>query len=66
VFEIPIRPDISEIEHRPPTSQEQAERYRQIFEYSNDAIFIIDPAADRILEANPRASAMLGYSPESL
>lgn len=42
------------------------ERLRKIFEYSNDAIFIIDPERDRILEANPKAEAMLGYSREEL
>lgn len=41
-------------------------RLRQIFEYSNDAIFVIDPKRDRILEANPRAVEMLGYSHEEL
>src|SRR5919197_4961093 len=38
----------------------------QIFEYSNDAIFIIDLTQDRILEADPRACAMLGYTYEGL
>ena len=41
-------------------------RLRQIFEYSNDAIFVIDPKRDCILEANPRAVEMLGYSHEEL
>ncbi|TVR62152.1 MAG: PAS domain S-box protein [Candidatus Competibacteraceae bacterium] len=45
-----------------PTLHDSAERYRQIFAHSNDAIFILDPAQDRIVEANPRACAMLGYS----
>jgi len=49
-----------------PTLHESAECYRQIFTYSNDAIFIIDPAQDRIIEANPWACAMLGYSHEEL
>ncbi len=44
----------------------RAERYREIFEHSNDAIFLIDPRSDRILEANPRAGAMLGYTHEEL
>jgi len=42
------------------------QRLRSIFEYSNDAIFVIDPKRDRILEANPKAAAMLGYSREEL
>ena len=29
------------------------ERFRNIFEHSNDAIFVIDPAHGEILEANP-------------
>ena len=32
------------------------QRFRKIFEGSNDAIFVIDPAQDQILEANPRAA----------
>ena len=48
----------------PPSDSEQ--RRHKIFQYSNDAIFLIDPQADRILEANPKASELLGYSPEEL
>ncbi len=59
-------PAKTEIEHRPPSAPEQADRYRRIFEHSNDAIFILDPAVDRILDANPRASALLGYGYEEL
>jgi two-component system sporulation sensor kinase A len=39
---------------------------RQIFEYSNDAIFVLDPESDRILEANPKAVQHLKYSREEL
>ena len=42
------------------------ERYRGIFEHSNDAIFIIDPAADQIVDANPKSCAMLGYGYDEL
>lgn len=42
------------------------ERFRKIFEHSNDAIFVIDPAEDEIVETNQRASEMLGYTPEEL
>ena len=48
------------------SDQETGERLRKIFHYSNDAIFIIDPERDRILEANPMACTMLGYSREEL
>ncbi len=56
--------------NQPPESHgtlpHSEQRLRQIFEYSNDAIFVIDPQADRILEANPKASEFLGYTREEL
>lgn len=42
------------------------QRLSKIFDYSNDAIFVIDPESDEILDANPRACRMLGYSREVL
>lgn len=48
------------------TARESEERYRKIFEHSNDAIFVIDPEADRILDINSKACGMLGYSREEL
>lgn len=42
------------------------QRFRKIFEGSNDAIFVIDPAQDTILEANPRATQLLDYSRHEL
>lgn len=38
------------------------ERFRKIFEHSNDAILVLDPVHDRILEASPRATQLLEYS----
>ncbi len=63
------RPDLATLgegspDHEPPSDSEQ--RLHKIFHHSNDAIFLIDPQADRILEANPKASKMLGYSHEEL
>lgn len=49
-----------------PQSTEQAQRLLQIFRHSNDAILVIDPHADRILEANPRAAELLGYELDEL
>ncbi len=43
-----------------------AERFRSIFEHSNDAIFVIDPSRDQILDVNPQGCRMLGYSREEL
>ncbi len=41
-------------------------KFRRIFEASNDAIFVIDPERDQIVEVNPQAAEMLGYSQEEL
>jgi diguanylate cyclase (GGDEF)-like protein/PAS domain S-box-containing protein len=38
----------------------------RILTHSNDALLVFDPAADRILEANPKACRMLGYRREQL
>ena len=46
----------------PAETIRDSERFRKIFEHSNDAIFIIDPERDAILDANDRAASMLGYS----
>ncbi|MEM1255247.1 MAG: PAS domain S-box protein [Cyanobacteria bacterium P01_H01_bin.21] len=46
--------------------KESENRLRRIFNASNDAIFVIDPSSDRILEANPQATQMLGYSRKEL
>ena len=42
------------------------ERSRKIIDYSNDAIFVIDPSRDEILDVNPRACTMLAYTREEL
>ena len=42
------------------------EQLQTIFEQSNDAIFLIDLEADKILEANPKACSFLGYSKKEL
>ena len=68
-----LRQRISELEsaadeHR---QTEQAlrpteERYHKIFDHSNDAIFLVDPVEDAILDVNAKACEMLGYSREEL
>ena len=42
------------------------ERFQKIFEHSNDAIFVIDPPRDRIVDVNDKACRMLGYSRDEL
>jgi PAS domain S-box-containing protein len=42
------------------------EQYRAVFEAVNDAMLIIDSERDRILDCNPRAAEVLGYSESEL
>lgn len=59
----------AEVQHHQETEaalRDSEEQLRQIFECSNDAIFVIDPEADRILEANPQAIQRLEYSRNEL
>lgn len=46
--------------------QESEEKYRQLFELESDAIFVIDNETGEIMEANPAASNMYGYSHDEL
>ena len=46
--------------------RESEEKYRKMIEQASDAIFAIDGATGRILEANPKAAEMTGYSREEL
>jgi PAS domain S-box-containing protein len=46
--------------------QESEERFRRIFNHSNDAIFVIDPAQDKIIDANEMAGNMLGFTRQEL
>jgi PAS domain S-box-containing protein len=46
------------------TLQRSEERYRRLFDAGSDAIFLVDAASGRILDANPAAEEMYGYSRE--
>ncbi|NJN37111.1 MAG: PAS domain S-box protein [Nitrospiraceae bacterium] len=46
--------------------QETAARYRQLFEYANDAIMLVDVETNHILDANRQACRSLGYSHDEL
>lgn len=45
---------------------EEVERYRKVFEHSNDAIFVVDLEADVFIDVNPAACDLLNYSREEL
>jgi len=49
------------------TERRQAEeKYRNLFTYANDMIFIVDPATSRLLDVNEKAVHTLGYSKTEL
>jgi len=58
--------DITERRERERRHRESMELFQKAFECSNDAILVIDPEADGIEDANPRASELLGYDHEEL
>lgn len=58
--------DISGRKRTEADLRESEERFRSIFEHSNDAIYILDPEKDEFLEINERAAEMLEYSVDEL
>lgn len=50
----------------PEDTPRDSERFRTIFEHSNDPIFLVDPERDAILDANGKAARMLEYSRREL
>ena len=42
--------------------RESEDRYRRLFELETDAVFLVDLATDRIVDANAAAESMYGYS----
>ena len=46
--------------------RESEEKYRKMIERANDGIFALDPKTAKILEANPKAEEMTGYSSAEL
>ena len=54
--------------NRPETTAnpDPSEIARAAFAAANDALFVLDPERDRIVEANPQACALLGYPRDEL
>ena len=61
-----VQRDITTSNQMEEALQQSEERFRKIYDHSNDAIFVIDPAQDEILDVNTRACTMLGYAREEL
>ncbi len=58
--------DITEQKRAEERLKEGAEKYQALFEAEADAVFMIDVEDGSILEANPAAEKMYGYSTEEL
>lgn len=54
--------EIAELRTQLENLQTSEEKYRAIFNYSHDAIVLVHPENNQIIDANPRACEMLGYS----
>jgi len=61
-----IAEDITDIMQAKLLLQQSEENYHNIFEFSHDAIFIIDPETHVFLNVNENAARRLGYSREEL
>ncbi len=60
-----IATPISKLKRRARTFEETRTKYQALFEYANDAILIHD-FEGKLLDANERASQLLGYSKQAL
>ena len=58
--------DVTEQVRAEEARRADEERFRAIFARSHDAILIFDPDRDEVLDANPSACDMLGYSRSDL
>ncbi|MGD9949140.1 MAG: PAS domain S-box protein, partial [Desulfobulbus sp.] len=56
--------DITERKHLNNLLADSEERYRRIFETASDGIFLLEKYEGHIIQSNPAAEAMLGYSTE--
>ena len=58
--------DVTEQKEREAELRQTKTRFETVFEQSDDAIFILDPEADVLVDANPAAAEMTGYTPDEL
>lgn len=58
--------DVTELKRSQEALQESEERFHQLFSQNEDAILILRADGTAILDANPAASALLGYDRDQL
>ena len=58
--------ELSQGEKAERVLQGSEELFTKVFNYSNDAIFVIDPEKDEIVDVNPKSCDLLGYSREEI
>ncbi len=58
--------DLTERKRAEAAVRTSEERFHAIFEHSNDAVFLIDPERDEILDINSKACRLLGYTRDQL
>ncbi len=56
--------DVTESKRMEEALRESEERYRRLFETESDAIFMMESDGSRIIDANPAAEKLYGYSRE--
>jgi PAS domain S-box-containing protein len=54
--------DVTERRRREEALRDSEEQYRRLFEVESDAIMVVDHESDRIVDANPAALQLYGYS----
>lgn len=58
--------DITERKQTEELLKKSERQMKSIFDAANDAIFIVDPLNDEIIDVNPKAAELLGYSVDEL
>ena len=64
--QVALTRDVTERVEREAELRQTKTRFETVFEQSDDGIFIVDPEADELVDANPAACELTGYSRDEL